>query len=120
MASQTGTISALQRFTRAREEIDILLRRFFRRAGGPAKNSGRTHPDKKNAFKTRVSIHERAIHSFGGRKKFQSFHESTYTHLLELRIDEIRAANSKRKATARNATRVYECGVRILKELFDY
>src|SRR5947199_7837634 len=74
VATQTGTISTLQRLARTREEIDILSRRLFRRAGGPAKNSRRAHPDKKYAFEARVAIYERAIHRFRRRKEFRCFH----------------------------------------------
>src|SRR5947208_9108805 len=56
IAAQTWTITALQRFVRCREEIDILLRRLFRAAGRPAENSRRAHRDKKYAFETRIAI----------------------------------------------------------------
>src|SRR5438093_13532017 len=74
VATQTGTISTLQRFARTREEIDILSRRLFRRASGPAENSRRAHSNKEYAFETRIAIHERAIHCFWRRKKVQCFH----------------------------------------------
>src|SRR5262249_12663949 len=57
MTAQAGTITTLQRFVRCCEEIDILTRRLFCRAGRPAENSRRTHSDKKYAFKTRVATH---------------------------------------------------------------
>ena len=74
VAAQTGTITADQRLTRCREEIDVLACWLFRRTGRPAENSRRTHSDKKYAFKTRIAVHQRAIHRFGRRKKFQCFH----------------------------------------------
>src|SRR5438046_10712079 len=74
VATQTGTISTLQRLARTREEIDILSRRLFRRAGGPAKNSRRAHSDKKYAFEARVAIHQRAIHCFRRWQEFRRFH----------------------------------------------
>src|SRR5437899_11049418 len=43
MTPQTRTIPALNRFYRGSKKIDILSRRLFRRAGGPAKNSRRSH-----------------------------------------------------------------------------
>src|SRR5207247_2303793 len=61
IATQTRTISALQRLARTRKKINILSRRLFRRAGGPAENSRRAHSDKKYAFEARVAIQERAI-----------------------------------------------------------
>src|SRR5436190_97824 len=74
IATQTRTISALQRLARTRKKINILSRRLFRRAGGPAENSRRAHSDKKYAFEARVAIHERAIHRFRRRKEFRCFH----------------------------------------------
>src|SRR4029077_3548649 len=52
MTAQTGTITAVQRFTRRREKIDILSGRFFCRASRSAENSCCADADKKNAFKT--------------------------------------------------------------------
>src|SRR5947207_12003964 len=60
MAAQTGTIAAMQSLTWRRKKIDILARRFFGRARWSAENSCRADADKKNAFKTRVAIHQRA------------------------------------------------------------
>ena len=74
MAAQTGPITAPQRFARCRKKIDVLARRFFRCARRPAENSGGTHSDVKNSFKTRIAIHQRAIHRFRRRKKFGCFH----------------------------------------------
>src|SRR4051794_31775467 len=62
LAAQTRTIAAMQSFARCREEIDILARRLFRRASGPAKNPGGANTDVENPFKTRITINQRAIH----------------------------------------------------------
>src|SRR5438552_5274351 len=99
VATQTGTISTLQRFARTREEIDILSRRLFGRACGPAENSRRAHSNKEYAFETRIAIHERAIHCFWRRKKIQCFHVQRLRARMRSRIDEIQAANSKRSAS---------------------
>src|SRR6266536_2126841 len=45
MTPQTRTIPALNRFYRGSKKIDILSRRLFRRAGGPAKKPARENVD---------------------------------------------------------------------------
>src|SRR5262245_35488171 len=94
MATQAGAITALQRFTRCREEIDILSRRFLCRARRPAENPCRSHTDKEYAFKPRIAIYQRAIHHFRRRKKFHCFHVNKLSARVCRRIDEIRATNS--------------------------
>src|ERR1700682_2792741 len=65
MAAQTGTITAVQCFTRCREKIRILARRLFRRASWPAKNSGSPHANVENAFEAGITIYQGAIHRVG-------------------------------------------------------
>src|SRR6266404_114070 len=74
MATQTRTITFVQRLTGRRKKIDIFSRRLFRRARWPAKNSRRAHPDQKYAFETRIALQQGAIHRFRWRKKLRRFH----------------------------------------------
>src|SRR5207245_4726393 len=68
MTPQTRTIPALNRFYRGSKKIDILSRRLFRRAGGPAKNSRRAHSDKNMPSKLASRFTSaRYIVSGGGR-----------------------------------------------------
>ena len=132
MATEARPVTAMQRFARRREKIDVLAGRLFRRASGPAENPGRADPDEKNSFEARIAINERAIHRIGRREQLGHLHLSRLIHYQRRlfdgkarcchderyangqwsRIDGFRALNSRGEPGRRPVRSSFDTGAR--------
>jgi hypothetical protein len=69
IASPAGAITSDERIAHGRIELDVLAKRFFRRAGWAAENAGGSDGGEEYAIERRIALGQRAVHRVTGGKR---------------------------------------------------